>query len=189
MPGKYQIMRAIREGLDNLADSPTDWTKAVLTELCQIGQGFGFEVGAKKNIVNEENRDWGEWLYDVTWLEYDQDRRVIEAPLVAECEWGKPERIKEDFDKLLLARAGVRLMICEGNRKRGSNRSNEITEELAKRIREFNGSCAEDAWLLAIFEDNKDDPSKGSAKKPWWFRYFTIGKYSRTGMNGPDCFP
>ena len=62
--------------------------------------------------------------------------------MVAECEWGAPERIKEDFDKLLLARASVRLMICEGNKKPGSNRSNEIAEELAKRVKEFRGSRA-----------------------------------------------
>ena len=183
MPGKNQIMRAIQEGLDSLKGAPIDdWTKDVLTKLCKIGQGFGFQVGAAK--VDKENRNWGEWLYDVTWLEYNAAGRVVAAPLVAECEWGTRPRIRDDFDKLLLVRASVRLMIYEGNRKRGSNRSKEITEELARRIREFTDSCAEDAWLLAIYEDNRDDLPKGSDKKEWRFRYFTIG------MNGSICpFP
>ena len=174
MPGKYQIMRAIRKGLDSLEVTTSDgnpaWTKAIETKLCEIGRSFDFQVGAA--TVDKENRDWGAWLYDVTWLEYN-DGQVVAAPLVAECEWGNFERIKDDFDKLLLARAGVRLMIYEGNRKCGSNRSKEVTDELARRIREFTDSRAEDAWLLAIYEDNRDDLPKGSDKKEWRFRYFT----------------
>ena len=183
-------MRAIQEGLDGLKGTQIDdRTGAVLTKLCEIGkEDFGFQVGADSSKVDETKRDWGEWLYDVTWLEYG-DGRVVEAPFVAECEWGNLEKITEDFDKLLLARSGVRLMICEGNRKRSSNRTSTITEELARRVREFNGSRTEDAWLLAIYEDNRDDLPKGSEVKHWWFRYFTIGKYSRTGLNGLDCFP
>ena len=183
-------MRAIQEGLDGLKGTPIDdWSVAVLTKLCEIGKEYsGVQVGANSGKVDKTKRDWGEWLYDVTWLEYG-DGRVVEVPLVAECDWGNLERITEDFDKLLLARSSVRLMICEGNRKRSSNRTSTITEELARRVREFNGSRAEDAWLLAIYEDNRDDLPEGSEQKVWWFRYFTIGKYSKTGLNGFDCLP
>lgn len=171
MPGKQQIMRAIREGLDSLELTPTDdWTKAILTRLCEIGRGFGFQVGAK---VDESNRDWAEWLYDVTWLQYDDHNLLVDAPLVAECEWGQFGDIKDDFEKLLLARSGVRLMIYDGNHKSGSR---GIAEELAKSIREFNGSRAEDAWLLVAWEK--------CGEKAWRFRYFTVG-----WMNGPVCFP
>lgn len=182
MPVKIEVMNAIREGLANLdVTPPVDWTKVVLTKLCDIGRSFGFQVGAK---VDKANRDWGEWLYDVTWLEYNDAGRVVSAPLVAECEWGNLERITEDFDKLLLARASVRLMICEGNRKRGSNRSKKITEELGRRIRGFTAVRDKDSWLLAIYEDNRDDVHKQCDKKDWWFRYFTIG------MNGSiSSFP
>ena len=55
--------------------------------------------------MDKANRDYGEWLYDVTWLKYDCNYRVIDVPLVAECEWGRLENIYDDFDKLLLARA------------------------------------------------------------------------------------
>ena len=67
---------------------------------------------------------------------------MIDAHLVAECEWGDFEAIVEDFEKLLLARTGVRLMIFDGRYKPGSK---EIAERLARRVREFNGSRAEDA--------------------------------------------
>ena len=54
------------------------------------------------------------------------------------------------------------------------SRSKEIAERLAERVREFNGSRAEDAWLLAAWEKSDDD---------WWFRCFTIE------MNAAIPFP
>ena len=134
MPGKSEIMRAVRDGLDNLeVDDPkgdTEWTKAVKTKLCKIGREFGCKVGAG----GVDNLDYGEWLYDVTWLEYERESddfkwpsaALIKAPLVAECEWGRGNNlgyIVEDFEKLLLARADVRLMIFDGNHEPGSRRS------------------------------------------------------------------
>ena len=109
MTGKFEIMSEVREGLDNLEvtlrDGDRIWTKVVLTKLCEIGRGFRFHVCANKGKVDKANRDYGEWLYDVTWLKYDCNYRVIDVPLVAECEWGRLENIYDDFDKLLLARA------------------------------------------------------------------------------------
>ncbi len=180
MAGTLDIMNAIREGLDDL--KVTDgWTEAVLTKLCTIGRGFGFQVGAKKDMVDEAHRDRGEWLYDTIWLKCDRDGRVIEVPLVAECEWKSPKAIKYDFDKLLLARAGIRLMIYDGHFKPGPK---GLAEQLATRIREFNSSRAEDVWLLAAW--HRTD-SNGLKEKGWRFKYFTVGKYSTTGMNGPEC--
>ena len=180
MPGKFEIMRAVRDGLNSLkvAEDKNDawWSTTVKTELCRIGRKFGCKVGAKANEVDEADRDYGEWLYDVTWLEYERDSlrswpatALIDAHLVAECEWGNFECICEDFEKLLLARTRVRLMIFDSDRAGGSK---ETAERLAGKIREFNGSHAEDAWLLASWEN--DD---------WSFRYFTIE------MNAAIPFP
>ena len=181
MPGKFEIMRAVREGLNSLpvtADvGNKKWTRAVKTELCKIGRRFGYRVYARKNEVDKAYRNDGEWLYDVTWLEYvrDYDPLVLaEAPLIAECEWhGRKvgsglnyrDQTDDDFEKLLLAREGVRLMVFNGWEQTVST---GIAERLAGRVREFNGSRAEDAWLLASWEWN-DDEEKG-----WSFRYFTI---------------
>ena len=110
MPGKSEIMRAVCKSLNSLEILPSapdgDWFPAIATKLCVLGRKFGFQVGAAR--VADENRDWPEWLYDVTWLEYEHEgeRLLIEAPLVAECEWGKEGDIKDDFEKLLLARTG-----------------------------------------------------------------------------------
>ena len=192
MPGKFEIMRAVQKGLDSLtitADvDDKKWNPAVKTELCKIGRGFKCYVCARD--VDKANRNHGEWLYDVTWLKYERDlgkrgldlavqARVaaaerkrcllIDSHLVAECEWGNIEDIVDDFEKLLLARAHVRLMIFEGLSERiPEPRSKRVAEQLAGRIREFKGSCVEDAWLLAAWELSSNE------EKGWSFRYFTI---------------
>ena len=69
-----------------------------------------------------------------------------------------------------------RLMIFNGFTE---SRSKEIAERLAERVREFNGSRAEDAWLLAAWEGTREN---------WWFRYFTIELDSRMEAR-LDTFP
>ena len=171
MHGSPEIVRAVREGLDNLkiiaAESDTVWTRSVKTKLCKVGRdGFGCKVGARKNEVAKENRDYGEWLYDVTWLEYDREYiNIIDACLVAELEWGGVTDIDEDFQKLLLARAGMRLMIFDGNFEPGSEK---IAKRLARQAGEFGRSRDGDAWLLAAWERSEAN------EKGWLFRYFTI---------------
>ena len=166
MPGRFEIMRAVQRGLDSLEIATNgEWTEAVETELCRIGRSFGYEVYANPRYVPERERDGGEWLYDVTWLEYDRrdTGELTDAPLVAESEWGDLPHIEDDFEKLLLARAGVRVMIFGGGDEPVSRK---IAERLAVKVREFNGARAEDAWLLAAWEQDGD---------AWRFRYFTIG--------------
>ena len=171
MSGKIEIMHALCEGLNSLAvdggKNDTVWTTVVKTELCKIGRRFDYSVYAKADEVDEAHRTGGEWLYDVTWLEYECDGRrswpamaLIDAPLVAECEWGNFEEIVYDFEKLLLTRTRVRLMIFDSEREGGSK---ETAEQLAGKVREFNGFRAEDTWLLAAWENDS-----------WSFKYFTI---------------
>ena len=126
-PGKFEIIRTVQKGLNSLEVGKDQgygvWTTAIKTELCKIGRDrFGYSVYARANEVAEACRDDGEWLYDVTWLEYERERddlkwpatALINAHWVAVCEWGRGknfEFIIEEFEKLLLARTGFRLMI------------------------------------------------------------------------------
>ena len=171
MPGKRDIMHAIRQGLDGLPltlqDSTADWTKGIKTMLCKLGHKFGYQTyGALGR---------GEWLYDVTWMAYSQgyeqndENNLVDAHLVAECEWGSFPEIKDDFEKLLLSRASVRLMIYGDFQIYSDSCDDGIAKRLAGFARDFNGARAEDAWLLATWE--KSD----NADKGWRFRYFTFG--------------
>lgn len=168
MPKNSEIMRAVKKGLDSLKSkvpigAPTEkWTKVIKTELCEIGRDrFKCQVYAQD--VPRDKTNGGEWLYDVTWLKYERngDGELIEAPLVAECEWGGKPHIQDDFEKLLLARAGVRVMIVDAGTD--PHYPKEIAELLAGKIKKFKDFRAKDAWLLAVVEQ-----SDGG----WRFKYF-----------------
>lgn len=168
MPKKLDIMHAIRKGLDDAfahsSDFPgwTTWTKDVLSKVCEVGQNqFGCYVCA-----NTPKAECSEWLYDMTWLEYTSHTvgkaqtsgGLIGAHLVVECEWSSRHKsigeIEDDFSKLLLARAGVRLMVCYDWRDLWHHDEIKDAEGLAKFLAEqvqlFNGTQSEDCYLLAI---------------------------------------
>ena len=97
-------------------EGATGWTTAVNTTLCRTGrEHFGMGVGTNPNkVMPGTHLDYGEWLWDITWCEEGDKSRMVDLPLVAECEWAlSSATIVEDFQKLLVARAGVRLMIHE----------------------------------------------------------------------------
>ncbi len=157
------IMRAVADGLNSIdVEIPSQVTEPVVkAKLCEIGRGFRFYTCA--NTV--EGADCNEWLFDVTWLKYDCDESLIDVPLVAECEWVNRKYIYDDFQKLLLARASVVLMIFAGGDECGSKK---MADWLVEKVGKFNGSRDEEAWLLAAWERN-DNEEKG-----WSFRYFKI---------------
>ena len=160
------MMRVIRDGLSchlKVQDPKgnPEWTEAVKTKLCEIGQDrFGYEVCASG--VENPKPDHPEWLYDVTWLKYEGERPLIEAPFVAECEWSNEGAIKDDFEKLLLARSAVHLMVFDGGNQTESER---IAQGLAKMVGAFKNTSVADYWLLAAWEGTNAE---------WSFRYFTI---------------
>ena len=161
---QLKIMHVVQRALDGLdikaSAGKGEWTRAINTTLCKIGRQRGCTVGARH--VSRDDRDWGEWLYDVTWLKSNADDLLIEAPLVVECEWGNLANIDEDFQKLLLARSTVRLMIFDGGYSPGSEK---IAVHLADQVRAFRLTRFKDAWLLAAWERTDSN---------WWFRWFTV---------------
>ena len=119
-------------------DSPAWWTDQVMSALCKWGleKGKGFWVGAKgmkddKGLAEfareHGGKIGGEWLYDFTCLRYSSCGYLKRIPLVAECEWkiqeSNQDEVNEDFEKLMLARADVRLMVFNGNPYRDERKS------------------------------------------------------------------
>ena len=103
---------------------PGWWTEQVVTALCRWGLGRRHWVGAAGMGNHAEMIEYAEvhggtvgneWLYDFTCLKYDSDGWLSDVIVVAECEWSNVNAINGDFEKLLLARADVRLMIFNGN--------------------------------------------------------------------------
>ena len=139
------------------------WTSAVLTPICRIGkEQFNCSVYARSNFVDEQYRSDGEWLYDVTWYEYEGNF-LKSVPLAAECEWGNLSDIKDDFEKLIQARAAVRVFVFDGRRCR--NGAEALANKFCDWVGAFEGSRKGDMYLLVAYEE---------VKTPWNFRYFNI---------------
>ena len=196
MSGKLDIMHAIREGLDGVEfphnDTFKGWTGLVLRKLCDIGQRQ-FRCYVCTNKTHAPEAECGEWLYDMTWLEYtghnigqaESAGWLVDAHLVAECEWASngPNRVgqvEDDFSKLLLAYAGVRLMVFYDWKstwdREDINNAEDMADNLAEQVRRFNGLRAEDAYLLAVLGWDDSGQVLG-------FKYFTLG------LNGALPFP
>ena len=175
MSDKDFIIRGVQDSLDGMLketkevepeqlESTKWWTKQVMTALCSWGiknlkKGFWVgasiirdEVDMKELARNNGGKIGGEWLYDLTFLEYD-DECLKRVPLVAESEWNdRKDKIFEDFEKLLVARADVRVMIFNGNRFRSEGETSIKSgrlEKFKKYITECEHTQAGDTYLLA----------------------------------------
>lgn len=127
-----------------------EWTEKVLPTLCKLGRRLGYTARSAPN----EHRDGNEWLYDVTWCDCDTDDRLISVPMVAECEWGDLGKIEYDFEKLLLARATVRVMVYTAWYARNSYDPAEvINKKLREHVRTFNGARGDTYLLIANVRD------------------------------------
>ena len=161
-----KIIRALLKEFKNLEDTDTSswendqWTKAVLTVLCYVGRRFDFTTWASK--VDGQFKNGGEWLYDVTWLEYEGDF-LKSVPLAAECEWGNLGDIKDDFEKLMQARAAVRVFVFDG--RYCENGAEALANKFCDWVGAFEGRQKGDNYLLVGYEEDEED---------WCFRYFSI---------------
>ena len=153
---------------DTQAWGNTQWTHAVLTNLCKLGQSLNFSTWASR--VPSDYCDGGEWLYDACWLGRDGSRWSV--PMVAECEWLHMEEVKSDFQKLILARALVKVMVCDGAFTNGGLPfvANKLCDAVGEfDLSEFKGGRG-DTYLVVAYV------SKGNT---WCFEYATIVAHGR----------
>lgn len=191
---QVDIVKAIREAFDQLRfffradvgrrvwapwqedplEGRTGWTQAINTTLCRIGQEhFGMGVGSSPDkVAAGTHLDYGEWLYDITWCDEDDEGRMSGLPLVAECEWEhRSAAIVEDFQKLLVARAGVRLMIHENWMEREEiPHPSDMAKHLAQRVSAFACTQPDDVYLLVVL-----DVHELTADGFHSIRYFRLG--------------
>ena len=166
---KFKTM--VRDEPSKMDQHTSQWTSSVLTALCSAGRQLGYSVWASSNFVDKQDKDGGEWLYDVTWCEYENNF-LKSVPVVAECEWGALGYIKDDFEKLILARAAVRVLVFEG--KYCKNGAEALANKFCDWVGAFEGSQKGDTYLLVGYEEDE---------KNWCFQYFKIP------VNDPDQQP
>lgn len=124
---------------ENWNDS--QWTKGVKRILVEIGKEFGWMTAAHGCKTDESK----EWLYDVVWFQSDKADHMTEVRLVAECEWGKFHAIKEDFEKLLVARSKYRVMIFQ---EKSEADANNLIEQMKMWITKFKSTKNGDRYLF-----------------------------------------
>jgi hypothetical protein len=113
--------------------SPKKRTTKLFEVLTLLGDKKGYKVyshSLSKKFMEQYKNEKGdskfvnrEWLYDLLWYKEDNDGGYfpLDFPLIVESEWWNTRRedkkrdrysaIKYDFQKLLLANTGLRLMI------------------------------------------------------------------------------
>lgn len=133
--------RAIQEGWT----SDHAWTGAVLLDLARLGHEYGFYVCG--NGCTEYGQ--GEWLYDLVWLASEGDY-IRDVPLVLESEWSPNFRsISDDFMKLLVSRAGHRVMVFQ--QKTGTE-VKKVLERLVMQVQSFQPTRTGDRYLFLGFD-------------------------------------
>lgn len=133
--------RAVRETWN----SDRDWTRAVLLELAGLGHECEFYVCG--HGCSEFGQ--GEWLYDLIWLQNEGDH-IRDVPLVLESEWSPNFRsISDDFMKLLVSRAGHRVMVFQ---QKTAAEVKTVVERLVSQIQNFQHTQTGDRYLFLGFD-------------------------------------
>ena len=113
--------------------------------------------------------NWKGFLWDATWLSYpdrDPEKFSLAVLMAAEVEWGNWGDIRDDFDKLRVTNAALRVMVFSG----GTDHC-RVRENLLRRIQADARPTSPIRYLLA--------PCKPHG--PPWFLYDHIDYIDCTG--------
>jgi hypothetical protein len=155
---KHEIVEAAGRLIDFSA-SDSKWTREILVSLGRLGKredldyfvcshGFGHAAWS-------EGKDCGEWLHDQTWLDYNWDitpRQLKRMVMALESEWGNAGDILDDFEKLLVARADLRVMIFQAD---DADALSEIFRQLTEAERRCETRVAGDNYLLCGYDNQR----------------------------------
>jgi hypothetical protein len=119
-------------------------TSRIKGHLCEIGRKH-FHVSASGCDANDR-----EWLYDMVWAEMSNGLFVHQA-MVMECEnkifVALAGKVDGDFQKLVQARADVRVWICPVPNR---DKALEHIESCKQQIAAFSGTVSGDHYLLVL---------------------------------------
>jgi hypothetical protein len=142
----------LKENLKMQYKGDKKWTNRIKQLIGNLGSDmFGYKI-ACSGFPDEFER---EWLYDIVWYCENENKQLIDIPLVVESEWGKRyEDIKFDFEKLHVANAKHRLLICQSNPSNFQLLVNDLYESInAYEI----PSAIEKRYLIAILNSDTEN--------------------------------
>ncbi len=122
----------------------SQWTDYIHERFAEIGRNHGYLIFTNRC----QNADGPRWLYEHHWRIADDKGNLIRIPLVMEIEWGFGaatiwEKVTEDFSKLILVRADLRIIVFQGN-----GIESQINQ-LISMVESFEGTQPGDNWLFA----------------------------------------
>ena len=124
------------------------WTTQVKAAICDACRPTDQSNEVYLYAQDVPNADAGEWLFDVTCLHYDDEGYLLRVPLIAECEWGNEDEIADDFQKLIVSGADVRVMVFDGTYW---NSSDSAFRFLCAYLAAFEGVEVDADYLLAAW--------------------------------------
>jgi hypothetical protein len=125
---------------DKLENKKKNWTNLIKKKFSEYGSSLGYEV-----MVSKTERNKSEWLFDMVWFA-SKNGHIDHVYLVLESEF-EPRiyNIIEDFNKLLVARAEVRVMIFA---RRKTYQVEETFRDIEERIKSFSQTMRGDTYFL-----------------------------------------
>jgi hypothetical protein len=120
----------------------SEWTRSLKEEIGNLGVRSEWKVSTSGFSNHFEQ----EWLYDLTWFRNDAEGYLCDVGLVLESEWEHPyASIKQDFEKLLLAKSPLKVMVFEGYTKNLAAHLNSLKQGISA----FRCKTASEIYILA----------------------------------------
>lgn len=152
------VIDAITATLDEVAKelkgkmSNRTWTQKILSELADMParvMGDG--------VVAYPNKDAGEWLFDMVWCRNENTGceyyTLREIDLVLESEWShNVEDVRYDFEKLLIAKSPLKVLIADDYRRAGTESDGCVTEMIEEELRSFSPALPSETYLVALYQ-------------------------------------
>lgn len=93
-----------------------------------------------------------EWLFDMTWYKENEKGQLIELVMVLESEWDTSfVGIKYDFEKLLICKCPLKVMVCQWPKADIQN----LFDKIESSINAF-GSSTDETYLLVVLDSSTD---------------------------------
>ena len=140
-------LQRLHENWRSVGETARQWTRAVKNEIARLGSEYGFKVYA----AGCDESDSGEWVFDLSWCVEDKTG-FQDVALAMECEWN-PNGTMDDFQKLVVARATHRVMICWQPTIAAWNK---CLEDFLKQVRIYKGSAVGDRYLFFCWTNDPD---------------------------------
>jgi hypothetical protein len=137
------IAAAIDEQLHASAATTVPSTAQVLAALVEHGNQLGyFTVGPGSGAR------WPSWVCDVCWLSLGPGGSLDGVALVVESEWGSGGDHHDDFAKLMVVRAELRVMLCL---VQDAGELADLAAELHRTRAGYGSASPDDRYLLAAY--------------------------------------